>query len=115
MLVVLMGTGSFFAGQFFGAGPGATVPRAPGALGQFAVEEIPVAPPSPTFFPSARPAKREAFVLSGIVQTDSGSYCLINGMVLRQGQKIGGATVESIAQDTVTLDLNGQKIPLSSQ
>jgi len=109
---ILVGSSLFLAGQRFGEGPAATVPS--NALGQFAIEETPIAPPSPLFFRKAPAAKTPPFVLNGIAHADTDSYCLINGLVLRQGQKVGGATVEKISLETVTLDLNGEKILLSS-
>ncbi len=85
--------------------------RASHALAQFSVEETPIIP-MPFASRAPRNNGRIPFVLSGVVYSGPESYCLINGLVLKQGQKVGGATVESITPDTVTLDLGGEKIAL---
>ncbi len=79
------------------------------ALGQFGIEETPILPMP---FASRAPQNntRAPFILTGIVYSGSESYCLINGLVLKQGQKVGSATVESITLDTVTLNVGGEKI-----
>lgn len=82
------------------------------ASGQFAIEEAPrpaaMTAPSP-WRGFARPA---GFVLSGVLYSGEDSYCVINGLVLRRGERVGGATVETIGPDQVTLDSNGEKIIL---
>ena len=113
-LTLLIGSVSFFAGQFLSPGRDAAALVPSAALGQFGVEEIPVAP-SPSFFRPAHSTRREPFTLNGIAQTGSDFYCLINGAILRRGQTVDGATVESITPDTVILDLRGKKILLISR
>ena len=60
------------------------------------------------------PARKEkdGFALSGVVYSAKESYCLINGLVLKVGERVGNATVESIAADQVILDINGKKLTI---
>ena len=80
--------------------------------GQFAIEEAPL-PANPA---GTRPLwgtfKQGKFVLSGIVYAGDSSFCLINGMVLRQGERVGNATVEAISSSSVVLDVQCEKITL---
>ena len=78
---------------------------------QFAMEEAPIVP-TPGARGDALGAPTSPFVLSGVVYAGQDSYCLINGKVLKRGERVGGATVERITPDYVTLDLGGQKIAL---
>ena len=84
---------------------------------QFALEEAPL--PAKGVFPApVRPTANRPFVLSGIVFSSMNewrdSYCLINGTVLKQGDKVGGAVIERIAPNRVTLDRGGEKITLAA-
>lgn len=80
-------------------------------LAQFSVEEVPLLP-APFASRAPQNNSRVPFVLSGVVYSGAESYCLINGLVLRQGQRVGNATIVSISPDAVILDLNGEKITL---
>ena len=62
--------------------------------------------------PSLAFTKREAFTLSGVVYSQKESYCLINGLVLRVGEQIGGATVQKITPDEVVLDVSGRTLTI---
>ncbi len=86
------------------------------AHSQFAIEEapLPVAPPpAPRTMPALRTTRPGTYRLTGVVFSTAESYCLINGLVLKLGEKIGDAVVESISQEAVTLALNGQKLTLT--
>ena len=83
--------------------------HSPAVRPQFAVEETLVAPP---LFQAS--TSKTDFILSGIVFSEKGSYCLVNGKVLRIGEAIDGATVVKIASDQVTLNANGQIITLTT-
>ena len=108
--VVLLAVSPIFAARFVKQ-LGPTEPSR--ALGQFAMEEAPL-PAHPVAAAAApfRPFKKERFELSGVVFSGGESYCLVNGLVLRKGESVGGATIESIETNSVTLDLSGQKITL---
>ena len=77
----------------------------PNMKNQFAVEEIPMIPPRPD---SGIPR----FVLSGLVYSSGGSYCLINGKVLKVGETVSGATLVSVTPSEAVLDLDGKTIVL---
>jgi hypothetical protein len=80
-------------------------------LAQFGIEETAVRPM--TASSSGVLIKDNAlpqFLLSGVVYSDNGSYCLINGKVLKRGENIGGAIVEKISPNGVLLDYLGEKI-----
>ena len=80
---------------------------------QFAVEELPIAPtPSAPIEPPTPP--EPTFLLNGLVYSKGGSYCLINGKVVKIGQSVEGATLTSVTADTAVLDYQGRKIILSS-
>lgn len=85
----------------------------PAPARQFAVEEapLPVAAVGKRM-PSLAFTKREAFTLSGVVYSQKESYCLINGLVLRVGEQIGGATVQKITPDEVVLDVSGRTLTI---
>ena len=117
-VIVLVAAGSIFGVRLLGQGP-ATTPRPVSALGQFSIEETPVPAPAASHSPlmllqPVQNKNRAPFVLSGIVAAGPDSYCLVNGVVLKQGQNIGGATVESITSEKVTLDFQGKKIELAA-
>ena len=84
------------------------------ARGQFAIEEAPL--PSASILTIARPSssKMPRFALSGLVYSQAGSYCLINGKVLKVGESVGGATVQSISQNEVVLNYEGSEVRLAS-
>jgi type II secretory pathway component PulC len=50
------------------------------------------------------------FRLTGVVYSQSESYCLLNGKVLKQGESVGGAIVEKITPNSVTLSRDGEII-----
>ncbi len=81
--------------------------------GQYAVEEIPL---SQQVMQSANLGKAinplTKFKLSGVVYSEAGSYCLINGKVTSQGESVGGAIIEKITADAVILNYQGEMITL---
>ncbi len=81
--------------------------------GQYAVEEMPL---SQQIMQPARLGKTvnplTQFKLSGVVYSEAGSYCLINGNVVTQGESVGGAVVEKITANEVTLNYQGETITL---
>ncbi len=81
--------------------------------GQYAVEEMPLtqqmAQPS-RLGKSVNPLTK--FKLSGVVYSEAGSYCLINGKVTTQGESVGGATIEKITANEVILNYQGEMITL---
>ncbi|MBI2095661.1 MAG: general secretion pathway protein GspB [Candidatus Omnitrophica bacterium] len=87
---------------------------------QFAVEEAPrqMAPPAPVARPlfDAAGALRPALHLDGIVfSPNDQSYCLINGKILKSGDKIQGAELVRIAPQQVTLSYQGEKFVLAPE
>lgn len=92
---------------------GKEVPAAaPSAKGQFAIEEAPL----PKALPIAKSLSQSMprFSLSGLVYSKAGSYCLINGRVLKTGETVGGATVQSISPTEVVLNYQGSEIRLAA-
>jgi hypothetical protein len=82
-----------------------------GAPQQFAIEEAPV--PGPSLPPAAKKAglfQGGKFVLSGVVYSGEESYCLLNGKVVKTGERVGDAVVEKITPDEVLLNVNGQQV-----
>ena len=86
-------------------------PQGSQGLGQFAIEETPIQAviPRPNIFSGSK-SPLPKFSLSGIVYSEQGSYCLINGKVLKMGEKVSGATLETIHPNPITLDYLGEKI-----
>ncbi len=84
---------------------------------QFAIEESPILPAAPL---AAKPpmmgifgsSERPNFSVNGIVYSSPESYCLINGRVVRVGEKINGAILKSVTPDKATLEYNGSLIDL---
>ncbi len=79
--------------------------------GQFAVEESAIAPASR---PMTAPwgAQIPNFSLNGLVYSKTDSYCLINGKIMRIGDRIGEATLSQVTPNEVILDYRGKKIIL---
>ena len=112
ILICFLAAGPFLAPKIFnnpdsGRGVSST------AHSQFAIESAPLPEASAARVLAPRSPRQGAFALSGVVYSEGGSYCLINGLVLAQGDRIGDAVVETIAQDSVTLDVKGQKVTLT--
>ncbi len=106
LAILVIAAAPLFAGRILNSNNSASRP-----LGQFGVEEIPVTPaPSSMFAPKRSSAA--PFQLSGVVYEGKDSYCLINGLVLKVGDSVGGAKVTKITPEAVTLDLNGQAMTL---
>ena len=79
--------------------------------GQFAVEEAPIATTSRlAAAPSTGPLSN--FSLNGLVYSKTDSYCLINGKVMRIGDRVGGATLLQVTPNEAVLDYRGEKIVL---
>jgi len=53
------------------------------------------------------------FILSGVFFSEGGGYALINDRIVKAGDKIEGAVVVRITQNSVELKLNGAVINLS--
>ncbi len=68
---------------------------------QFAIEESPI---STTAVPN--------FSLNGLVYSNTDSYCLINGKVMRVGDQVNGATLSQVTPNQAVLDYRGEKIVL---
>jgi len=77
---------------------------------QFAIEESPL-------FGSAPPAvilsKTPNFILSGIVYSPKESYCIINNEIVKVGDRIQGAKLLSVSQNSVRLDYRGKETALT--
>ena len=82
---------------------------------QFAIEESPILPAAPSGFKnqvSGGLADRAAFSINGLVYSSPDSYCIINGRVVKVGEKIDGAVLKSVTPEKAVLDYNGTKIDL---
>jgi hypothetical protein len=79
---------------------------------QYAVEEMPLLVPAKAFgVPAGRTPN---FSLNGLVFSPDGSYCLINGKVVKTGETVGGATLEQVTPNEAVLDFKGNKIVLTA-
>jgi len=80
---------------------------------QFAVEEVPL---KSTLHRAPAPLGMRVgnFSLSGLVYSKTGSFCLINGKVMKIGDRIGETMLSQITPDEVVLDTRGEKIILST-
>ncbi len=83
-----------------------------GRLQQFGIEETPTKPNSSApSFSIPRNGTFPDFALSGVVYSQSESYCLINGKVVKVGEKIDSqTTLEKVTPNFVTLNRQGEKI-----
>ena len=79
--------------------------------GQFAIEEMPIAM---THRSAAIPPVEllPNFSLNGLVYSKTDSYCLINGKVMRVGDRVGGATLSQVTPNKAVLDYHGEKVVL---
>ena len=95
---------------------GAVLPNPNPAL---APEAMPVQPALPESAPLPfgkifEPTSgRSSFRLSGIMLSEEGPVAIINNEIVKQGDAIGGATVESIDEEQVKLSYQGQEIILT--
>ena len=76
---------------------------------QFAIEEAAL-PMMPNVSKFGAPMPR--FSLSGLVYSPEDSYALINGKVVRIGERVGNATLAQVTPNEAVLDLRGEKIVL---
>ena len=83
---------------------------APDLRAQFGVEETPVVAPWPILPRPAQTVPQVPYRLTGVVYSQAESYCLLNKKVLRQGEQVDGAIVESITPKQVILNVGGEKI-----
>lgn len=82
---------------------------------------IPEAPPPPTTASAVTPplsveTAREFgtnFVLNGVFFSEEGGYALVNNQIVKEGDKIDGATVKRITLDSVELEFQGRPLTLS--
>ena len=75
---------------------------------QFVIEEVP-----PFATPSAGTVlETPPLDLTGIVFSADRSYAIVNGQVVKVGDKIQGAEVKSITSETLTLEYEGRQIQL---
>ena len=82
----------------------------PNMKSQFGVEEAPLMPISrPT---AGLMGALPNFSLNGLVYSNEGSYCLINGKIVKVGQMVGGATLIKVTPSEAVLDFKGEKIVL---
>ena len=85
-------------------------------LAQFAIEESPILSATPAGIKSAFPplgmTDHPNFSINGIVYSSPDSYCIINGRVVKVGEKINGATLKSVTPEKAVLDYHGAKIEL---
>lgn len=78
---------------------------------QFAIEEAPL--PAMPALSKARPGGRmPLFSLTGLVYSNTDSYCLINGQVVRVGDRVGDAVLSQVTPEGAVLDYRGEKIVL---
>lgn len=61
----------------------------------------------------APPHEPPQFTLNGIFFSEGQGYALINNQIVRQGDEISGAIVESIAENEVELTFRGSTIKLA--
>ena len=83
---------------------------------QFAIEESPILPASPAMKSPAssntQPMIRPNFLMNGIVYANPDSYCIINGQVVKIGDKIDGAVLKSVTPEKAVLEYQGNTIEL---
>ena len=71
---------------------------------QFAMEQAPL--------PVMAPGTSPRFAMSGLVYSSGGSFCLINGKVVQEGETVNGAKLVKVTADAATLEYHGQQITL---
>ncbi len=123
MAIVFLVTGPIVAPVFFD-NPSSKIISSPSEVsvaanlgssqkGQYAVEEIPLVRQitQPMLSPKSGHSATN-FKLSGVVYSEAGSYCLINGKVIKQGEEINGAILKKVTPTEVILDYQGEQITL---
>jgi hypothetical protein len=110
--VVFLVAGPLLAPIFFKSQEGS---HETAVSGQFAVETMALPAAGQSGFQPFKPnpARSNGFTLSGVIYAGEDSYCLINGIVLKKGARVGNATVSEIASDRVVLDQGGRHFTLS--
>ena len=79
---------------------------------QFAVEEVPTPPAIER--PALMGVRIPRFSLNGLIYSEGGSYCLINGKVVKAGETVSGATLVRVTPTEAVLDYLGEKIVLTA-
>jgi len=78
------------------------------------VVQTPVEQPLVNALPKEVKLNPEDFTLSGIFVSDSEKYVLLNNQILREGEKIKGATVSAITPNSVQLIKEDQSVTIST-
>ncbi len=73
-------------------------------------EMPPIAPPQEAARVQSTP--EPAYALQGIIWDDKAPMAMVNKRTVRVGDKVGEAVVREINQNTVVLDVNGQRVDL---
>ena len=81
---------------------------------QFGVEEAPLTPTTRTPSPFHGSLITPDFALNGLVYSPDGSYCLINGQVVKIGESINGAKLISVTPNGAVLEYKGERLVLSA-
>jgi len=55
------------------------------------------------------PDQTDRPIVKGIIYSESGSSAVVGNQIVREGEKVSGATVVKINKDSVEFDLNGKK------
>ena len=76
---------------------------------QFAIEEAPL---MPTVRPAALSGGLPQFSLTGLIYSPDGSYCLINGRVVKVGESVSGAKLVNVTPSEAVLEYQGKRIIL---
>ena len=115
LTVALVVGGAFWLGRTLAPQPHAQAASTPAA----AAPSQPAAPVAGTAQPErprtaeTKKVQRTALVLSGLVEGEGESYAVINGLIVAPGERVGNATLEQIANGSVTLrDDDGRQIIL---
>ena len=111
--ILILITAPILAPVFHEVSPTAPAPtqtKAPNMKAQFAIEEAPIAPVLQR--PAAASANPVQFALTGLIYSTGGSYCLINGRVVKVGESVGDAKLVDVTPNEAILEYRGERIVL---
>ena len=112
LTVALVVGGAFWMGRTLATPPRAQAPSAPTAAAAPAPAAGTAQPERPRMAETKK-EQRVGLVLSGLVEGEGEAYAVINGLIVAPGERVGNATLEQIANGSVTLrDDDGRQIIL---
>jgi len=70
--------------------------------------ELPVVVETPVAKPRAEPPSLPIYAVTGIISGDQGKWAIVDGRLIRPGERIGAETLKEVKDQGVVLEQNGR-------